>query len=555
MSIFRSHILVPIDESTLQAGAAGVKRQLQEHLDTNGLSHEVKVLESGTMGLIDKGVILVIYPDNIHYYNVTPADTKRIVEQHIIRGEIAAGLDHAEASKVVGPMAYQTLGLTRKQQRVVLDRCWKIDPENIDEAIAEGAYKALEEIFSQSISADEVIEELKLSHLRGRGGSGFPTGLKWEFTRQSRSDEKNDEKYVICNADEGEPGTFKDRLILEGDPHKLVEAMIIAGYAIGASKGYVYIRGDYKLSIQRMEKAIRRALDYNLLGNNILNKKFDFHLEIKTGAGAYVCGEETALIQSMEGKRGYPQVKPPYPMTNGLKGKPTSINNVETLSNIPAIILNGADWFRSMGTDKSAGTKVFTVLGNVEQPGLIEVEMGTPLREIIFAYGGGIKDGKQFKAALVGGSAGVFLPERLLDVNMDFESLRENQAVLGSGSILVMDEDTSIPEMLFSVLKFFAHESCGQCAPCRIGTRQLVNAAYRVKEGQTVKSGRASEKDIRLMLSTAETIHHTSLCPLGQSVLLPVKSALKNFKPEFLQFIESIETNQTNIKSKYKEES
>lgn len=543
MSIYRSHILLPIDESTIQAGAAGVKRQLQEHLDANGLSQEVKVLESGTMGLIDKGVILVIYPDNIHYYHVTPADAKRIVEQHIIKGEILDDLEHAEAAKIIGPMAYQTLGLTRKQQRVVLDRCWKIDPENIDEAIAQGAYRGLEKIFSQSLSAEDVIEEITLSHLRGRGGSGFPTGLKWAFTAQA----PGGQKYVICNADEGEPGTFKDRLILEGDPHKLVEAMIIAAYAVGASKGYIYIRGDYTLSIQRMQKAIDQALEYNLLGHNILNKKFDFHLEIKKGAGAYVCGEETALIHSMEGKRGCPQIKPPYPMTRGLNGKPTSINNVETLANVPAIILNGADWFRAMGTAGSAGTKVFTVLGHVEQPGLIEVEMGTPLREIIFAYGGGIKNGKKFKAALVGGSAGVFLPERMLDVTMDFENLRENQAVLGSGSILVMDEDTPVADMLFSVLKFFAHESCGQCAPCRIGTRQLVNAAYQIKEN--LKKTAADEQVIHRMLSTAETMHHTSLCPLGQSVLLPVKSAFKYFKNEFIQ------TNPHKLKSKVNVES
>jgi len=532
MSIYRTHILLPVDDGTVQAGVFQVKRQLEELLADRGLTDEVKVLETGTVGLIGKGAIVVLYPDNVHYYNVREQDVQTIVDEHIVKGRVVETLDHAVAGMDVGVKAYHAMGLTRKQERVVLDKSWKIDPENIDEVLANGGYSALEKILDQEIEPEAIIEEIKVSKLRGRGGAGFPTGLKWEFTRKA----EGDVKYVICNADEGEPGTFKDRLILEGDPHKLIEAMLIAGYAVGAQKGYIYIRGEYKLSIQRTQKAIDQALKINLLGNKILGTEFSFHLEVKIGAGAYVCGEETALIESMEGKRGNPRIKPPYPVTSGLWGKPTSVNNVETLANIPAIILKGAAWFNTLGTEKSVGTKVFTILGHVEQPGLIEVEMGTPLREIIYAYGGGIKGGKKFKAALVGGSAGVFLSEKLLDVKMDFENLRENKAALGSGAILVMNEDTCIVDMLFSVLKFFAHESCGQCAPCRIGTQQLLDTVYRLRQGQ------GSEQDIDQLLKTAQTMYHTSLCPLGQSPVMAVKSAIKNFRKDFVNKVQK--TNQ-----------
>jgi len=409
----------------------------------------------------------------------------------------------------------------------VLDKSWRIDPENIEEVLAAGGYRGIEKILSSRLSPEQVIDEIKKSGLRGRGGAGFPTGTKWEFTRKA----PGEEKYVICNADEGEPGTFKDRLILEGDPHKLIEAMEIAGYAIGSRKGYVYIRGEYDLSIRRMQKAIDQARAYNLLGKNILETGVSFDLEIKKGAGAYVCGEETALIESLEGKRGNPRLKPPYPVTHGLWQKPTLVNNVETLSNIPEIIYQGSSWFRKFGTDKCPGTKVFTILGHVEYPGLIEVEMGTPLREIIFSFGGGVKGGKNFKAALLGGAAGVFLSEKLLDVPMDFESLKENKAVLGSGAVLVMNEDTSMVDMLFSILKFFAHESCGQCAPCRIGTRQLLDFIYRIREGK------GAVADLDRMVNLGKTMFATSLCPLGQSLLMPVKSAVDFFRDDFLKNI------------------
>jgi NADH:ubiquinone oxidoreductase subunit F (NADH-binding)/(2Fe-2S) ferredoxin len=526
MSVFRTHVLLPVDEGTAQAGVFEVKRRLEKELKERKLQNEISVLASGTVGIVGKGVILAVYPDRMYYFHVTEDDVPRIIEEHLLKGRVVAGLAHAPVEALAAEKG-AGVGLTRPQRRVVLDKAWIVDPESIDEILAAGGYRGLEKIFTDKMSPEAVIEVVKKSGLRGRGGAGFPTGMKWEFTRKA----SGVEKYIICNADEGEPGTFKDRLILEGDPHRLIEAMTIAGYAIGAGRGFVYIRGEYELSIARLRKAIAQAREYGLLGENILESGFSFDLEIRKGAGAYVCGEETALIESLEGKRGNPRVKPPYPVTNGLWQKPTAVNNVETLANVPGIVANGADWFRSIGTDKCPGTKVFTILGHVEYPGLVETDMGTSLREIIFGYGGGIKGGRKFKAALLGGAAGVFLSEKLLDVKMDYESLKENKAVLGSGAVLVMDEGTSIPDMLFSIAKFFAHESCGQCAPCRIGTRQILDIAWRIRQGQ----GR--EGDAETMLHLAETMFKTSLCPLGQSLVMPVKSALENFREEFAMAI------------------
>ena len=521
MSVFRTHVLLPVDEGTAQAGVFEIKRRLEKELESRQLLGEVKVLESGSVGIVGKGVILAVYPDRVHYFNVRQEDVPRIVEEHLLKGRIAAGLDHAPIAAMAAQKSQ--VGLTREQRRVVLDKAWTVDPENIDEILAAGGYAGLEKLFVEKTTPEALIEEIKRSGLRGRGGAGFPTSMKWEFTRKAAGDEK----FIICNADEGEPGTFKDRLILEGDPHRLIEAMTIAGYAIGAARGFVYIRGEYGLSIERLRNAIAQARSYGLLGRNILESGFSFDLEIKKGAGAYVCGEETALIESLEGKRGNPRIKPPYPVTHGLWQKPTAVNNVETLANVPAIVVRGADWFRGIGTDKCPGTKVFTILGHVEYPGLVETDMGTSLREIIFGYGGGIRGGKRFKAALLGGAAGVFLSEKLLDVGMDYESLKENKAVLGSGAVLVMDETASIVDMLFSIAKFFAHESCGQCVPCRIGTRQILEIVYRIRQG------RGREGDPETMLALAETMFRSSLCPLGQSLVMPVKSALENFKEEF----------------------
>jgi len=524
MNLFRMHILVPVDEEAIQAGVFDVKRELENEIQRRGMAGEVKALETGTVGAVGKGVVLIVYPDNIYYYNVRREDVAVIMEEHVVKGRVAKSIAHAVGDDLEhGHKAFHQVGLTRKQPRIILDKCCMVDSYDIEEVISYGGYQALEKIVSEKITPQQIIDEIKKSGLRGRGGAGFPTGLKWSFTAQT----PGDVKYVICNADEGEPGTFKDRLILEGDPHKLVEAMIITGYAVGARKGYIYIRGEYELSIERTQRAIDDAMAQGLLGDKILGSDITFHLEIKKGAGAYVCGEETALIESLEGDRGNPRVKPPYPAAQGLWQKPTLVNNVETLANVPHIIFKGAEWYASLGTKKCPGTKVFTILGHVEYPGLIEVEMGTPLREIIYSYGGGVKDGKRFKAALVGGAAGVFLPDRLLDVPMDFESLKENAAVLGSGAILVMNEDASILEMLHSVLEFFAHESCGQCSPCRIGTRQLLNMIEDFRKGEGVES------QLDAMIRISETMLNTSLCPLGQSLIMPVKSALENFREEF----------------------
>ncbi len=521
MTIPRMHVLIPVDPDTVVAGVREFERALVDELKKRGLEEEVKVLETGSVGVTGKGILMIVYPEGVYYANLKISDIPRIVEEHFLKGRLIREflLEEVPARFV----KYEKIGLVREQKRVVLENAGIIDPENIDDYIAVGGYEALEKILT-SMSPEDVIEEIKKSGLRGRGGAGFPTGIKWEFTRKALGEEK----YVICNADEGEPGTFKDRLILEGDPHKLIEGMIIAGYAVGAEKGFVYIRGEYELSIQRLQKAIDDAYRYNILGKNILGTNINFDLEIKKGAGAYVCGEETALIESLEGKRGQPRSKPPYPVTQGLYNNPTVVNNVETLANVPVIIRKGADWYRSLGTEKCPGTKVFTILGHVAYPGLIEVEMGTTLREIIFNYGGGIKDGKKFKAALVGGAAGVFLPDRLLDVKMDFDNLKEYKAVLGSGAILVMNEDACMVDMLFSVIRFFKHESCGQCSPCRIGTYEL----YKLIDA--ARRGEGTEKDLDTMVALSEEMFKTSFCPLGQSLVMPLKSAIENFSEEFL---------------------
>ena len=411
--------------------------------------------------------------------------------------------------------------LNSKYSRIVLQNSGTIDPNSLDQAIGVGAYSAMAKIVEEAISPSDVIGIVKASGLRGRGGAGFPTGLKWSFTA------KGEQVYIICNADEGEPGTFKDRMILEGDPHRLIEGMMIAGYAVGATKGYVYVRGEYALSIERMQMAIDADRAAGLLGENILESDFAFDVEIKQGAGAYVCGEETSLIESIEGKRGYPRLKPPYPGAAGLWDKPTVVNNVETLANVPPIILNGADWFRSYGTEKCPGTKVFTILGHVDKPGLVEVEMGTSLKTIIDEHGAGVKDGKAFKGALIGGAAGAFVCPKYLDKPMDFDGLQELSAVLGSGAILVFNEDASIVEMLDGILAFFKHESCGQCTPCRGGTQALKTIMGRIRDG----AGEAHDLD--KMVEIATTMRAMSLCPLGRSVILPITSALQHFRAEF----------------------
>jgi len=513
MRLARSHLLLSVTDEALLAGVRDVARALRAALVDRGLVEEVQVFETGDLGIVGHGVVLVVHPDSVTYGDVTVGDVEDIVDQHLVKGRPVARLRIAPRSPASAALA--------ERPRIVLRNCGVIDPESLDEAIATGAYAGIAKVIEEGIAPKGVISEIQRSGLRGRGGAGFPTGLKWSFTAPG------DEKYLICNADEGEPGTFKDRLILEGDPHRLIEGMLIAAYAIGASKGYVYVRGEYALSIARMERAIEVARTAGLLGDHILDSDISFDIEIKKGAGAYVCGEETSLIESIEGKRGYPRLKPPYPGAVGLWGRPTVVNNVETLANVPPIVLHGADWFRSFGTRSCPGTKVYTILGHVAHPGLIEVEMGTPLRRIIEDFGGGMRDGRRFKAALIGGAAGAFVAEDGLDLAMDFDSLLEYAAVLGSGAVLVVDEEASIVELLHGILRFFRHESCGQCAPCRAGTARLVDLSSRVLDGG------GTEADLDRMIDVAETMQAASLCPLGQSVILPLRSALRSFRPEF----------------------
>lgn len=516
MRLARGHVLIGINDEALHAGARDVEAALRSALADQGLHEEIVVIETGDLGATGQGVVLSVYPDGVLYAGVVVSDVAEIVSEHLLKGR--------PVERLRLPMRPTTpTGLTREQPRIVLKNCGVIDPENLDEAIAVGAYEAIAQVIEQGTAPADIIAQVKRSGLRGRGGAGFPTGLKWSLTAPG------EQKYIVCNADEGEPGTFKDRLILEGDPHRLVEGIMLAGYAVGASKGYIYIRGEYLLSIERMQTAIDEAREAGLLGQAILGSSFSFDLEIKKGAGAYICGEETSLIESIEGKRGYPRLKPPYPGAVGLWGRPTVVNNVETLANVPAIVLNGADWFRSFGTTACPGTKVYTILGHAATPGLIEVEMGTPLRTIIDEYGGGVRDRKRFKAALIGGAAGAFVGEAGLDLAMDYDSLAEYAAVLGSGAILVLDEDTSIAELLGGILRFFAHESCGQCSPCRGGTDRLVAILDRVG----TEAG--SEHDLDLLVRVAETMQATSLCPLGQSPIIPIETALRWFKREFLE--------------------
>ncbi len=408
-----------------------------------------------------------------------------------------------------------------RETRIVLENCGHIDPARLDQAVAAGAYGAIQKILKAETPPSDVIDAVKRSGLRGRGGAGFPTGTKWSFTASGET------KYIVCNADEGEPGTFKDRLILEGDPHRVLEGMMIAGYAVGASKGYVYIRGEYEQSIARIRKAIDDARRAGYLGDRVLGSAFSFDIEIKKGAGAYVCGDETALLESMEGKRGYPRIKPPYPGSVGFWDKPTVVNNVETLANVPPIILRGADAFRSVGTAKSPGTKVYLLIGLVRKPGAVEAPMGTSLRSLLEDFAGGVRGGKPFKGALVGGAAGAFVGPSALDMTMDFDGPKEHGAVLGSGAILVLDEDASVVELLHEVLRFFQHESCGQCVPCRVGSRVLVTLSQRIV------SGCGTPDDLDRLVEVAKTMQVGSLCPLGQSPILPVNTAIETFREEF----------------------
>ena len=489
----------------------------EKHIDN------VRVIKTGCFGLCAKGPIVIIRPEDTFYAMVTPEDCEEIIETHIVKGERVERLLCKDIDGTV-VNSLDELNFYKKQKRIALKNCGVVNPEEIDEYIAFDGYKALEKVLKE-MTQDEVIDVIKDSGLRGRGGAGFPTGKKWELTKAS----VGDQKYVVCNADEGDPGAFMDRSILEGDPHSVLEAMIIAGYAIGANKGYIYVRAEYPIAVQRLKIAIDQARDYGLLGENIFETDFSFDIEIRLGAGAFVCGEETALLESIEGKRGQPRVKPPYPAQSGLWGKPTLINNVETYANIAQIILNGAEWYSSIGTETSKGTKVFALGGNVNNIGLVEVPMGTTLREIIYDIGGGIPNGREFKAAQTGGPSGGCIPKEHLDTPIDYESLKQIGSMMGSGGLIVMDDTKCMVCLAKFYLEFTVSESCGKCTPCRIGTKRMLEILERLCNGE------GEELDIYKLEKLAANIQKSSICGLGQSAPNPVISTLKYFREEFRQ--------------------
>ena len=492
------------------------RRILKEKNITN-----VRVIKTGCFGLCAKGPIVIIRPEDTFYALVTPEDCEEIIETHIIKGERVERLLCKDIDGTV-VNSLDELNFYKKQKRIALKNCGVVNPEEIDEYIAFDGYKALEKVLKE-MTQDEVIDVIKDSGLRGRGGAGFPTGKKWELTKAS----VGDQKYVVCNADEGDPGAFMDRSILEGDPHSVLEAMTIAGYAIGANKGYIYVRAEYPIAVQRLKIAIDQARDYGILGENIFDTDFSFDIEIRLGAGAFVCGEETALLESIEGKRGQPRVKPPYPAQSGLWGKPTLINNVETYANIAQIILNGAKWYSSIGTQSSKGTKVFALGGNVNNIGLVEVPMGTTLREIIYDIGGGIPNGREFKAAQTGGPSGGCIPKEHLDTPIDYESLKQIGSMMGSGGLIVMDDTKCMVALAKFYLEFTVSESCGKCTPCRIGTKRMLEILERLCNGE------GEELDLYKLEKLAANIQKSSVCGLGQTAPNPVVSTMKYFREEF----------------------
>ena len=485
----------------------------------------VRVIQTGCFGLCSKGPIVIIRPEDTFYAMVTPEDCKEIIEKHIIEGKIVERLlcKDIDGSKVQN---LDNLTFYKKQKRIALKNCGVIDPENIDEYIAFDGYKALEKVLLH-MTPDEVIETIEKSGLRGRGGAGFPTGKKWALTRSVTGKQK----YVVCNADEGDPGAFMDRSILEGDPHSVLESMIIAGYAIGANQGYIYVRAEYPIAVERFKIAIKQAREYGLLGKNIFGTEFDFDVDVRLGAGAFVCGEETALLESIEGKRGQPRVKPPYPANQGLWFKPTLINNVETFANVTRIILNGADWYSSIGTENSKGTKVFALGGNVVNIGLVEVPMGTTLREIVYDIGGGIPNGRDFKAAQTGGPSGGCIPKEHLDTPIDYETLKQIGSMMGSGGLIVMDDTKCMVNLAKFYLSFTVDESCGKCTPCRIGTKRMLELLEKITQGE------AELEDLEKLEELAVNIPKTAICGLGQSAPNPVLSTLKYFREEYLEHI------------------
>lgn len=512
-------VLISVDSNSILLGAREFSTYLRELVNNYNLSSIVTVLETVSLGSYN-GVVLHVLPDDVYYSVKNKEEIRKIVEEHLLKGRQVWDLT-IEKSALKAPEKFAL-----KEVRIVTRNIGIIDPRNIDEYIARDGYFALSKALK--MTPEEVIKEIKDSGLRGRGGAGFPTGLKWEFTAKAKADQK----YIVCNADEGEPGTFKDRLIMEGDPHSVIEAMIIAGYAVGATKGYIYIRGEYYNSVENLKKAINDAYEYGFLGQDILGSGFSFDLTVRLGAGAYVCGEETALLESIEGKSGRPRLKPPYPPQSGLFGKPTVINNVETLANVPQIILNGAQWFKQFGTPNSPGTKVFCLAGDANKRGMVELPMGVTVREVLYGFGGGIKGGRELKMVQTGGLAGTFIGPDKLDTPLDYDSMKNYGVSLGSGVILAIDDSHCVVDIALNTMEFFRHESCGKCTPCREGTRLACDILEKMTRYE------ADIEDLNYLEEIANVSADASFCGLGQSINVPLLSLINNFREEFIEHIE-----------------
>ncbi len=522
MQLYRAHVLVCAGTGCTSSNSIKVMEEMEALLKSNNLDNEVKIVKTGCFGLCAEGPIVVIYPEGAMYVRVEVGDAKEIVEEHLLKGRFVKRLLAGEKEAEDISKALESVDFFKRQHRIALRNCGRINPENIDEYIAFDGYKALEKVLTE-MTPEAVIDTIKKSGLRGRGGGGFPTGLKWDFAAKQVADQK----YVCCNADEGDPGAFMDRSVLEGDPHSLIEAMAIAGFAIGATEGFIYVRAEYPIAVKRLQIAIDQATEYGILGDNVLGTGHKFHLEIRLGAGAFVCGEETALMTSIEGHRGEPRPRPPFPAVKGLWQKPTILNNVETYANIPVIILEGAEWFASIGTEKSKGTKVFALGGKINNTGLVEVPMGTTLREVVYDIGGGIPKGKKFKAAQTGGPSGGCIPASHLDTPIDYDSLIALGSMMGSGGLIVMDEDNCMVDIAKFFLEFTVDESCGKCPPCRIGTKRMHEILDRITEGK------GEEGDIEKLELLAKNIKASALCGLGQTAPNPILSTLKYFRDEY----------------------
>ena len=522
----RAHILVCGGTGCTSGNSKQIAAEFERCLKENNLDKEVKLIMTGCFGLCARGPIVVVYPEGSFYQHVQPSDVAEIVSEHILKGRIVERLLHTEKEADGTYKAINDTDFYKSQKRVVLRLCGIINPEDIDEYLAYDGYKAYEKVAAE-MTPQEVIDTIKKSGLRGRGGGGFSTGMKWQFAHDSVSDKK----YVVCNADEGDPGAFMDRSLLEGDPHAVIEAMMIAGYAIGADQGYIYVRAEYPIAVKRLEIAIGQAREYGILGKNAMGLGHDFDIELRLGAGAFVCGEETALLQSTEGKRGEPRQRPPFPAVKGLFGKPTLINNVETYGNITQIILNGPEWFASMGTEKSKGTKVFALGGKIHNTGLVEIPMGTTLRTLIEDIGGGIPNGKKFKAAQTGGPSGGCIPASLIDTKIDYDNLIAIGSMMGSGGLIVMDEDNCMVDIAKFFLEFTVDESCGKCTPCRIGNKRLYEMLDKVTKGE------GTMEDLDKMEELCHYIKENSLCGLGQTAPNPVLSTMKYFRDEYIAHV------------------